>query len=107
AKQNFIKTMFADAKWAGPNKMKIKVLFPTVVNWMDEFKRKNENDLAVLLQRIESRIFIDHIYMSLREQGYCVYTKHDSILCRESQRAEIKEIMCIILDTYNFKYRLA
>lgn len=106
AKQNFIKTMFSDARWSGHNKLLLKELFPSIIAWMDDFKRFNGNTLAVLLQRIESRIFIDDIYMKLRERGFLIYTKHDSILCRESQRAEIKEIMCSILDTYSFKYRL-
>ncbi len=106
AKQNFIKTMFADARWAGSNKMKLKLLFPTVLSWMDQFKMKNNNDLAVLLQRIESRIFIDDIYMKLRAKGFLVYTKHDSILCKQSDQPTIMDEMCIILDTYGFKYRL-
>lgn len=107
AKQNFIKTMFSDARWSGKNKMLLKELFPSIIGWMDEFKIMNGNTLAVLLQRVESRIFIDNIYVNLRLLGYRIYTKHDSILCKSSQKPEIMKEMCRILDEYGFKYILA
>lgn len=106
AKQNFIKTMFADARWTGHNKKLLKELFPTIVVWMDDFKKLNKNNLAVMLQRIESRIFIDDIYLKLRKKGYTIYTKHDSVLCKSSEKPQITTEMTAILDDYGFNYRL-
>lgn len=48
---------------------------------------------AVLLQRIESHIFIDHILSYLLSKGIPVLSKHDSILCRESDLYLVKDVI--------------
>ena len=108
AKNIFIRTMFSKAGWRSAYKKKLQELFPSVINWMDEFKQLNEDhtQLAIMLQKIEAEIFISDIYYALKKDGYVIFTKHDSILCKASQKAEIQLKMEEILNQYGFKYKL-
>ena len=49
--------------------------------------------LAITLQLIESSIFIDDILAQLLGMGVVVFSKHDSILCRESDLFFVKSFM--------------
>ncbi len=108
AKNIFIRTMFSKAGWHSAYKKRLKELFPSVINWMDEFKISNgdHTQLAIMLQKIEAEIFISDIYYSLKKEGYVVFTKHDSILCKASQKAEVQKKMEGILNRYGFNYKL-
>lgn len=108
AKNIFIRIMFSKAGWNSPYKKRLKELFPNVIGWMDEFKEKNNshNELAIMLQRLESEIFIRNIYPQIRRQGYIIYTKHDSILCKESDRDAVKLEMERIMTEMGLKFTL-
>lgn len=105
--------------------------FPNLVGFANEFKRAwrdfyidegkdyatarklGKASLAVTLQRIESAIFIDCILTRLLKSGYRVFTKHDSVLCKESDVAAVTAIVREELDrelgigTYTLKTELA
>ncbi len=52
------------------------------------------NDYLVLvLQRIESHIFIENILKTLQSYGYDVIPRHDSILCKKSEQEAVKKII--------------
>lgn len=55
-------------------------IYPTVYKMVFELKKKNHAKLAILLQRIESQIFIDTICPGLVELGVVPITIHDSII---------------------------
>lgn len=131
-----IKTMmflllFSARGYNPPEKRLLAKHFPNLVLFADEFKRlmsgfyegdgleyhmakdKGNAALAVTLQRIESAIFIDCILARLLSSGYRVFTKHDSILCKESDVAAVEAIVREELDrelgigTYTLKTELA
>lgn len=108
AKLIFIKIMFSKPKWNSRYKKQIKDVFPTVIKFMDDFKLQNgkPNQLSIFLQKLEARIFIDNIYLPLRKEGLVIFSKHDSILCKSSQRDELKVKMESILDKFGLKYTL-
>lgn len=108
AKLIFIKIMFSKPKWNSRYKKQIRAVFPTIINFMDDFKVQNgkPNQLAIFLQKLEAKIFIDNIYNPIRKEGYVIFSKHDSILCKESQRDEIKLKMEEILDGFGLQFRL-
>lgn len=108
AKLIFIKIMFSKPKWNSSYKKQIRAIFPTIIQFMDDFKTQNgePNQLAIFLQKLEAEIFIDNIYLPLRKEGHVIFSKHDSILCKESQRDELKAKMETILDGIGLKYRL-
>ena len=49
--------------------------------------------LPVLLQKVEALIFIDHILVDLYHQGIFAVSKHDAILCKQSDSVKVKRIM--------------
>jgi hypothetical protein len=114
AKKIFLKVMFSKEKHRGTYKKQLMEVFPTVIAWMDEFKKINTENkeltngsLSSILQKTESAIFIDDIYFSLRKQGYQVFSKHDCILCKASEREIIKMRMEERIDRYGFFYTLS
>ena len=76
---------------------KEKVIFSGVYNNLFEMieilKDKNHRKLAVLLQRIESKIFIDTICPKLVDLGIIPLTIHDSIIV-DTNRSEIALEVC-------------
>lgn len=61
---------------------------------------------AVLLQMIESGIFVKGICMKLIQEGIPHYTKHDSVICRPEDRVRVGKIVRTYLDYYLTKYTL-
>jgi len=49
--------------------------------------------LPVLLQKIEAIIFLDHILIDLYHKGIFALSKHDAILCKQSDSIKVKRIM--------------
>jgi hypothetical protein len=103
----FLKVMYAKPGWNSSDKRRVREVYPSVVKWMDDFKKQNLNDnsLAILLQKLEAEIFIQQIYFPLKKE-YTIFSKHDSILCRLSQKPEIMKKMEAILDQFGFMYTL-
>lgn len=84
--------------------------FPSILAVIDGFKRSRMKYLgkgrskegsasfAVMLQRIESSIFIDVILERCYKKGLKVLSKHDSILCRRSDKHVVTAIICRVLN---------
>jgi len=108
--------LFSARGYNPPEKRLLAKHFPSLVLFANEFKRlmsgfyegdgkeyhiaKDEGNaaLAVILQRIESAIFIDCILARLLSSGYRVFTKHDSILCKES---DVEAVTAIVREELN------
>ena len=123
--------LFSARGYNPPEKRLLAKHFPSLVLFANEFKRlmsgfyegdglepnqakdKGNAALAVTLQRIESRIFVDNILARLLSSGYRVFSKHDSILCKESDQAAVTAIVRAELDrelgigAYTLKTELA
>jgi len=88
-------------------KKKLKELYPNVISIMDRVKaRYRDNDFAILLQKMESNIFIDKIKKELDHRGLLTATKHDSVICPLSQLPQVKKIVREILDKELGEYQL-
>ena len=92
--------------------------FPNLVEFTDKFKRimsksfeekgltnyyankKGSASFPVMLQNVESGIFVDRILVELQKAGLIVLTKHDSVLYPESEKDAVKKIMVEILDDF-------
>ena len=55
--------------------------------------KAGSNLLPILLQRLESKIFIDNILRKLLEEGFLVLSKHDSFLVLESDLPKVIEFV--------------
>ena len=101
AKQTMFELLFSSHKNHTTLKKKLKEYFPTVVAIIDEYKKRyGDNQFAILLQREESKLFIDNIFEALRSKKLFCLTKHDSILCVPSNEQEVYAIICKHLDNY-------
>ncbi len=108
AKQMMFGICFSKSTDRRLSKQALRKVFPTVVGLMDQVKvRFKENSMAILLQMMESKIFIDVIKKELDARGYDTATKHDSVLCPLSQvpgvEAAIREILDRELGEYQLK----
>ena len=86
------------------NKKLFSQLFPEVDEWIKARKEKHGyQEVALMLQRFESRIFIDGIKTELCQKGIMNITKHDSVSCDKNNVQEVKSIMLKHLNQYRIK----
>jgi hypothetical protein len=86
--------LFSSNLYQSKEKNKLKELFPTVIKWIDDFKRKNGYKLfSVELQKIESNFFIDNLLKRIKKQGLFCLTKHDSLIIRRQDYVPIVTII--------------
>jgi len=94
AKQLTFTLLFSKHTLKSKEKQELKTILPELVNYTDKYKKQNgDNQLAIKLQQMESKLFIDNILKDCMEQSLLVLTKHDSILCKKSDLAKVKEIV--------------
>jgi len=116
AKKMMFITLFSAHRYNPSEKQLLAHYYPSLVTWTNEFKKlsikyrladglppaeardKGNAALAVLLQNIESGIFIDQILARLLREGFRLFTKHDSILCKESDLDRVRAIVTQELD---------
>lgn len=121
-KQMMFEAVFSSHRFTNKTKQVLKENYPSLMQFIGDFKKsftghfkeligqtkgdwwetckdeeeareKGKASLAVMLQRIESRIFIDVILFKLLGLGYKVLSKHDSILCKKSQVQAVKSFI--------------
>jgi hypothetical protein len=68
----------------------LRKMFPTVIDWVEDYKSKNNHKtFCIELQRLESNFFIDNIYETLKKLGYVCFTKHDSVIVESKYKDEV------------------
>lgn len=76
---------YSSHKATTPAKLAFKKVAPQIVEIWDAFKKEyGDNQLAILNQICEAEIFIDGCSAELDKKGIWHLTKHDSVLCAES-----------------------
>lgn len=101
AKSACFEIFFSDPKYVNASKLMVSSLFPETVKWIDDFKLLNGyKAFPVMLQRIESHIFIDNILKELLYRGLPVLTKHDSVLCKQCDINKVRRIVSEHLDIW-------
>ena len=68
-------------------------VFPTAYKMVETLKEKEHNQLAIMLQQMESRIFIDMIAKELVNSGIIPLTIHDSVIIPSNKQDEALRIM--------------
>lgn len=94
-------------------KKDFKGLFPSVIEWIDNYKSfghskyvDNSNRFAILLQSFESEMFVDNLLMRCLEQDIFCITKHDSLIVKKEDEARVREIMKEYFNEINFKAKI-
>lgn len=116
AKRAMFLTAFSAHRYNPAPKQLLARHYPSLVIFMNEFKkamigfyegdgierrearRRGNASLAVMLQTIESGLFIEGLLTKLLRAGYRVFTKHDSVLCKESDLKAVEAIVRSELD---------
>lgn len=130
AKNAMFVAAFSSHRAHPPTKKLLARIYPSLVQWIDAFKRAaisyyleqgepkdkardlGDAELAVALQNIESLIFIDGILADLLSRGFRVFSKHDSILCKQSDAGKVAQVIREHLDavfgagTYKMKIEM-
>ena len=116
AKKIMFTASFASHKYNTKGKEVLKKYFPSIVDVIDDFKKsmiveyaqggevtkevrdKGNASFAILLQNVESEVFIDKILEECFNKKLKVLSKHDSIICRESDKKYVTSIICKIMN---------
>lgn len=107
AKNAMFEILFSSHNNRTSNKAKLKRLFPTVVKWIDDYKSKFEyQNFSILLQKIESDLFIDKILKRVKKQKFFCLTKHDSLIIRKEDYETILAITENEFESIGMEYTL-
>lgn len=107
AKNMMFELMFSSEKLKSALKTKLKKLFPSVVKYVDDYKRKHKyKNFSISLQKIESEIFIDGIWQTIKKEKVFCLTKHDSIIVRKENRELAINVIRDHFEKINFKGRI-
>ena len=91
--------LFSSEKNTTHKKKILKSLFPSVIEWVDRFKKENGyKKFSVELQKIESNLFIDVLLNKIKSKKFFCLTKHDSLIIR---RNDYEPVMEIVTNTSN------
>jgi len=89
------KIMFTDNRYTDDDKKLFKSIFPTVYNMFAFIKRKEKRLLPVLLQTIESNLFLNKIVGRIASErpDLPIFTIHDSITTTKGNEEYVKNVM--------------
>jgi hypothetical protein len=107
AKYLTFELLFSSHKNKDPRIKKLREIFPNVINYINDYKKKNGyKTFAVMLQNKESQIFIDDIWYELKKKGFFCLTKHDSFIVKKEDVKEITEYIQLYFDSIGFEGKL-
>lgn len=107
AKNAMFEILFSARNNKTTYKSKLKEVFPSVVAWIDEYKKVHgDNQFSIMLQQIESDLFIDKILKRVKKLKYFCLTKHDSLIIRRSDHEAILSIVKEEFEKIGLEYTL-
>ncbi len=126
AKKIMFTIAFSSYRYEPAEKQVIKRHFPSIVGIIDGYKKlqveklesckllsdqeardRGNASFAILLQQVESLIFIDEILSKCHRKGIKALSKHDSIVCRQSDKHKVTKIVCKVLNSLFGRYTYA
>ena len=107
AKEVFMFVAFSKSTTPHRFKKVFAKTYPSVFSIIQKFKKDNGHaELPILLQKIESSIFVDHILSDCLKNRLKVLTKHDSIYFAKNEQNKVLSIIKKHLDKHLIKYVL-
>jgi len=95
--------LFSSEKNTTTEKKILKSLFPSVIDWVDRFKKENGyKKFSVELQNIESNLFIDVLLFKIKKKKFFCITKHDSLIIRRNDYQSMMDIVTQISNEIGF-----
>lgn len=106
-KSLMFEVMFSSRRNNSVFKQKIKELFPSVVDWIDNYKKVHgDNQFSIMLQKYESDLFIDKILKRIKKQKLFCITKHDSLIVKKEDYETIIAITENEFESIGLEYTL-
>lgn len=107
AKRLVFELLFSKETNSTRDKDRLKEIFPSVVELIDEYKSKNGyKNFSVMLQKRESEIFIDGIWKALKKENYFCITKHDCLVVREKDKEYVLDFISNYFKKIDFKGKI-
>jgi len=101
-KKNVFSVLFSKPHWISSFKSSFSHEFPSITKFIDEFKKENHSDFAILLQSLESNFIIQNVAPKLLEMKINFIPIHDSFLVPEAKTARVVNVMkTTFLEKYN------
>ena len=94
AKNAMFEIMFSSRRNNTTSKAKLKELFPSVIGWIDRYKKAyGDKQFSIMLQNIESEIFIDCLLTKIKKMKLFCLTKHDSLIVRRNDYTKVLNVL--------------
>lgn len=107
AKNAMFEIMFSSRRNNTTSKAKLKQLFPSVIGWMDRYKKDfGDDEFSIMLQNKESEIFIDCLLPKIKSMQLFCLTKHDSLIVRRNDYATVLEVLKTEFEKIDLEYSL-
>ena len=99
--------MFSKEDLRSNLKTKLKTLFPSVVDIVDEYKRENGYaTFSVMLQKRESEIFIDGLWKKIKSAKIFCTPKHDCLIVKRKDADKVEKIINEYFNKIKFKGKI-
>ena len=107
AKKMMFELMFSKEDYQSNLKTKLKKLFPSVVEIVDQYKKENGyNKFSIMLQKRESEIFIDGLWKNIKSKKIFCTPKHDCLIVKEKDVDKVEEIIKNYFSKIKFKGKI-
>ena len=107
AKTTMFELMFSKEDFKSERKEKLKSIFPSVVNAVDNYKRVNGyKEFSILLQKTESKIFIDGLWSKVKSKKLFCLSKHDSLIVKRENKEDVLKLVKTYFDSITFVGKL-
>lgn len=104
AKVMMFELMFSKETFNSSLKNELKSLFPSVVEIVDKYKKDNGYDqFSIMLQKRESKMFIDGIWKKLKSEKIFCITKHDALIVKIEDKETVKTQIDKYFENIKFK----
>jgi hypothetical protein len=103
AKQIMFQLLFSRESFKNDLKDKLLKTFPNVITYIDNYKKcYGYKNFSIGLQKRESEIFIDEIYLKLKKANIVTITRHDSIIVSFEDEIKAYSIINKCFKSINF-----
>ena len=107
AKCAMFEIMFSSRRNNTTSKAKLKQLFPSVIGWMDKYKKDfGDDEFSIMLQNKESEIFIDCLLTKIKTMNLFCLTKHDSLIVRKNDFLTVLGVLKTEFEKIDLEYSL-
>jgi hypothetical protein len=107
AKKMMFELMFSKEDYKSSLKSKLKLIFPSVVEFVDNYKKEyGYNKFSISLQQRESEIFIDGLWKQIKKKKIFCTPKHDCLIVREKDAEKVEVMIKEYFQKINFKGKI-